>query len=655
MSLVASNSPQSEPFRADIEGLRAIAVAAVIFNHIDPRLIPSGYLGVDLFFVISGYVITKSLWSRPHQSLSSFLSDFYARRFRRIIPALLLCIGVTAWAVWFVDPQPRVSFETGLSAILGLSNFYLLYLATDYFAQTTAMNVFTHTWSLGVEEQFYLLFPLLIYWAQRATPASVTQKSLGVLLVIGAASLTALFVLPGLRGGAAYFLPFGRFWEFACGACMVLLPKAVPQLVRLLRHSLSQALALFVVMGVLFLPLKPSAAWAVLCVPPMAILMLGGHASGWQQRGLEAAPLRLIGRWSYSLYLWHWPVIAISLMFMPQSPDLMAVQIALMSVLSFLTYTYVEKPFRTRLPGRGSGLLFLSYAGVMLGVALFVLGCARIPNTEPAAMRAFARNPAAFPEWAGSRSNHERDCVIVEENDPRTSRAFDLCTLRPLSPDRPMIWVMGDSHAGHLRGFLATLREKTGDGIHLVETQGLSFPLPREVAFKPRTELWERVRSSLRKGDVIVLSRLFFDRQNYLSPVAALTAWANDVAALAQSVDELGVKIVVVGPPPIFRFAAIGACRPLVQGGTSCDELRLPLAAATADIRRLFAPVLAQNSNLFYFDTFAVLCPAARLSCSPVENRMPLYRDKDHLNGAGAAALADAFIAFLAKDGGKAP
>jgi peptidoglycan/LPS O-acetylase OafA/YrhL len=148
-------------YRPEIDGLRAIAVIAVIINHISKDALPSGHLGVDIFFVISGFVITRSLLSRDEPSLGSFLSTFYARRFKRILPALVLCVLLTSLAICAVAPYPGASLATGMAALLGVSNLYLYANTTDYFSLSADLNAFLQTWSLGVEEQFYVLFPLV--------------------------------------------------------------------------------------------------------------------------------------------------------------------------------------------------------------------------------------------------------------------------------------------------------------------------------------------------------------------------------------------------------------------------------------------------------------------------------------------------------------
>ena len=153
-------------YRPEIDGLRALAVNAVIIYHFNKYFLSSGFLGVDIFFVISGYVITSSLLNKTYRSLKEIVREFYFKRIKRIFPALTFYVVITSLLICFFDPEPLINLRTGIASIFGISNLYLFRYSTDYFAQATEFNVFTHTWSLGVEEQYYFLFPFLFWFTE---------------------------------------------------------------------------------------------------------------------------------------------------------------------------------------------------------------------------------------------------------------------------------------------------------------------------------------------------------------------------------------------------------------------------------------------------------------------------------------------------------
>jgi peptidoglycan/LPS O-acetylase OafA/YrhL len=215
-------------YRPEIDGLRAVAVIAVIVNHFSKDALPSGYLGVDIFFVISGFVITGSILGRPHQSFREGLAGFYSRRIKRLVPALVFCVVLTSLAICLFNPAPGVSLQTGMTALFGASNVYLYSQSTDYFAPSTELNAFTHTWSLGVEEQFYLLFPFLLwlagFWRLGQASAEVMSKRLEWIIgVLATASLIGFICFYASNLAAVYFLMPFRFWELGAGCLLALL------------------------------------------------------------------------------------------------------------------------------------------------------------------------------------------------------------------------------------------------------------------------------------------------------------------------------------------------------------------------------------------------------------------------------------------------
>ena len=209
-----NKSSSKSRYRPEIDGLRGFAVVAVIINHFNKVILPGGYLGVDIFFVISGFVITSSLYQRPSKNFKDFISGFYERRIKRLVPALSVFVLIMSIAICLFNPNPILSLRTGLTSLFGLSNLYLLRYSTNYFSQSTELNVFTHTWSLGVEEQFYILFPFLIWFSGFGRQTKNGIRNL--FLIIGTLTITSLIgflYLYQSNQPSAYFLMPTRFWE----------------------------------------------------------------------------------------------------------------------------------------------------------------------------------------------------------------------------------------------------------------------------------------------------------------------------------------------------------------------------------------------------------------------------------------------------------
>ena len=183
-------------YRKDIDGLRAIAIIAVIINHLNKNILENGYLGVDIFFVISGFVITRSLLlNSKEQKFSDFIIDFYLKRIKRIIPALIFFVLIMSILIFLFIPLPGPSLKTGIFSLLGLSNIFLYNQSIDYFASSADLNIFTNTWSLGVEEQFYIFYPFLFWFIFKKKSIQLSRKYLiFVMSSLSFISLLHLFI-----------------------------------------------------------------------------------------------------------------------------------------------------------------------------------------------------------------------------------------------------------------------------------------------------------------------------------------------------------------------------------------------------------------------------------------------------------------------------
>ena len=352
---VTGDSTARQTFRPDIQGLRAIAVILVILAHASVPGFEGGYIGVDVFFVISGFVITSLLLRQPPRGVRHNLAYFYARRIRRIVPAATLTLVATTLAAYFLlgtNFVPQLLGDVRWASLFS-ENFRLIRTGSNYFIPGIAPSLVTHFWSLAVEEQFYLAFPLVVFSLTLMSPLRHRTTSLGVFLVaaIGASAWYSWHLTP-ISPTVAYYSPFTRFWEIALGALVALLPAAwarrTPHL-----NTLLGFLALLALAAAVWRLNTMSVYPGVLAWWPCgttAVLLWTGQASvkGGPATWLSWRPLRYIGDISYSLYLWHyvWLMLPLQMVHPPTSSWARVIEIAGAFACAVISYHVLENPIR---------------------------------------------------------------------------------------------------------------------------------------------------------------------------------------------------------------------------------------------------------------------------------------------------------------------
>lgn len=360
----------AKSYRPDIDGLRAVAVLSVISFHLAHRFLPGGFLGVDIFFVISGYLITSILWHEVVDGRFSIVR-FYDRRVRRILPALLAVLLVTtAVALLVLLPADLLGYARSLVAtLLFVPNVYF-WRDTDYFARLAEQKPLLHTWSLGVEEQFYILFPLGLFLLRKAPNRLVVAVLGGITAVSFAGNVFALHV-----GGdsPAFFLLPTRAWELSVGALLAVLPPAASARRRgaWLAGLCGLALvALAILHPLTLLPTLPAATPAVLGTA--LIIWAGSGGTGVASRLLALGPLVFIGLISYSLYLWHWPIIVFAKYYLVREltwqEELLL--LPLMIAIATASWRFIERPFR----GSAVPILRVRAGAVSVSLVLAAVG-----------------------------------------------------------------------------------------------------------------------------------------------------------------------------------------------------------------------------------------------------------------------------------------
>ncbi|HEY0553467.1 MAG TPA: acyltransferase family protein, partial [Thermoanaerobaculia bacterium] len=472
-----------------IDGLRALAIVMVLVYHLRPARLPSGLLGVDLFFVISGFVVTASLQRGQQEDLRPLLSRFYARRIRRILPALLamlVCgtILTTLFIPWAWSMFPASSYVALLAAV-GASNILLPALDGGYATRLLDYTPFFHTWSLGVEEQFYLLFPAF-YWATMRSRRRLAPFHAFALL--SAISFALAVALRESRPALAFYAMPARYWELGAGTLLCLsVERWLPPLRQAgaAGRTLPLLAALPLLLAAALQPRPPG--WLpgeIAAVASAILLIVSACASPAAARLLTLSPVLLTGRSSYSLYLWHVPVFVLFKSTVGIDGIVLgSAAIAVTLGLGLLSYAFVEQPFR-RLGVEG----FRRQAAIFVGAAAALAATVGVilvftAGPPPATLSTIWRDPRIFS------LAQFRQCG----NDGLASRLagdMDVATGScDRDGDKPRLFVAGDSHTAVYASLVLRLSADLRLNARLLAMLGCPFP-PLERQGAARCASW---------------------------------------------------------------------------------------------------------------------------------------------------------------------
>ena len=366
--------PNNSHHRSDIQSLRAIAVMLVIAGHLFPLNIKGGFIGVDIFFVISGFVITLQMTKLYSTSPSTFLRDFYSKRIKRILPSALLVTMLSLLATsYFLGPVAvNEAKQDGGWTTIFLGNFHFHNMSLDYFDTGTQASPFQHFWSLSIEEQFYLIWPALFLILMIKAKSIRTRQS--VLLAIIGFSLSMALYLSEMKSDPIFFISSSRVWELAVGALLGLSTVSI----RLPKSLINLCLSILLVASI---TISPTMQWpGFLSIPVIvatAVILINNPSLG-RVKALDNKMMRYIGDLSYLLYLWHWPIFIIIKGVSSSFGNVEKLYIALLTfALSVITHHFFENPIRfstKTTPGTTislgisavavlSGALFITYQG----------------------------------------------------------------------------------------------------------------------------------------------------------------------------------------------------------------------------------------------------------------------------------------------------
>ena len=695
---MTSHFSTSTAYRNDIDGLRALAVISVMLYHLSATLLPGGFVGVDIFFVISGFVVSASLSNVAANHggrllrFDRFVAFFYARRLARIAPALILVLLTTALLATLFVPRAWLSEfneRTGLYAFYGLSNWVLQTNVDTYFAPRAEFNPYTHTWSLGVEEQFYVVFPFLFFLWVAAQRALTRRIATGSLIALGVASLIGCVWATKNAPTAAFYGIVFRFWELAVGVALFQL-TADGGGARMRRAWVARVTPWLGVAAIAATFVHANTTqfpwfWAVPPVVGAAFLIGGAQADVMHplRRFFAHPALVWVGKRSYSLYLWHWPVYV--LLRWTAGIDQWLTQLAAIGVtfaLSAASYRWVELPIRhhpalqRRTPVlRVVALLLALVAGWGVMKGLFALQPALglsvvsrnasdwyVENRMPpvAALKPSCKVDMAFRSLAGGQV---------------TSYVPSGCPVGANLTGTKKLFAMGDSHAMAYLPMFDRLSTETGIAVSVYTSAGcgvLDLKMPMTVGRPPGCIEFAHaaiadVQGIAKPGDVVFLTSLrlwryadqwaAFDEKQVLATANSDTAklWLQQALAEAPAwltpLSANGVRILFEAPKPIFKSPTFrcadwfNAGNPICRGG---------ITQPRADLEMLRAPMLNSmrelaevNPAINIWDPLPLLCPGE--TCSAVVDGKPLFFDGDHLSAHGNRVLYPAFREALTR------
>lgn len=652
----AASAPSGPPdraasrFRDDIQGLRAIAVLAVVMYHASVPFIPGGYVGVDVFFVISGFLITSHLLASSAREGGIKFGAFYARRARRILPAsfVVLVLSIFAALIWLPPLQLRSALVDAVATALYIPNYLFAIEGTNYLSEYTP-SLFQHYWSLGVEEQFYLVWPALLVVGLLIFKSF---KRLTWLIAVVVVLSFVLCVLVSFRASSwAFFSLPTRGWELGVGGLTAFALFNRGALLNPVFANVIGWLGLFgILVSIVIFTSETFFPGYAAALPTIstALVILGGATQSRMSPTaiLSLRPLVFIGLISYSLYLVHWPALVI-----PQAavgyfrilPLPVTVSIAVACVpIAWLLYRFVEEPMRNTQvlvkarARRTAGLAIVStVATVCIALLGMVVADARPLTSTHAVAETVIASPPEFTSFVPS--NLEPTLAATADDNPLISSngcqaSFAQtdpggCTFGPSG--RPLIVLFGDSHAGHWFPALNDFVDKNGYELKTYTKNSCpSVEVPTQRAGAPYTacDIWRSaVIAQLEQLNpaLIVLS-------NYGANVAAdegqqAAAWADGVTKTVSSLGGIAPIAVIADTPDLKQTPSICLSAHLMST-INCSRTReFALASPTREAERL----AATEAGAVDVDLTDYMCSAT--TCAPVVGRTLIYRDAQHL------------------------
>jgi peptidoglycan/LPS O-acetylase OafA/YrhL len=632
---------------AHIDGLRAIAVLMVVFFHAFPSLLPGGFIGVDVFFVISGFLITKIIIQDIHQKKFS-VRTFFARRTQRIFPALMLVL-VTGWCIgWFALTSNEYSKYGKYMAggAVFLDNF-MFWRDAGYFDSKHDTKPLLHLWSLGVEEQFYLVWPWLLLAFAR------TKYLIQCTLLLVVLSFAYNIHLSNTNPVGDFYSPVTRFWELGSGAVLALIMhQSGSNYKTLLSQNRTQWLSILglaiLLIGLLWIDSSVAfpGYWAALPVLATLLLIVFGAGKHWISRGLQHPLMVHIGLISFPLYLWHWPLLSFARIFNGSTPSpwIRVEMLLLAFVLAEMTYRFIEKPIRQTPPSRLkiSSLLLLMMAAFALGHWVSIKHGLSWRNHEK-----LKADPVTMVVGA-DRDQLLRDCLLTEEELHKAS----YCLSNAANPQDPIWLVIGDSKAEAI--YYGLVRESP-QNIRWVLIGGTT-PLNQASWSATAFARWSKdpqiagvVFASAWRGHTPTIEDT--DRPLKEPDATTIDHWLHRYGTAIALFKNNNKQVIVLKDHPTLpdpndciegQMVQIPVLSSLLHRHANplCSQKRSDHVRWTASFDQLTAKLLNQHPGLKVFNPVDDLCDAQIDRCEIHQENKFLYSYGDHLSDHSNSLLA---------------
>ena len=660
----AMTAPGVDHRRQDIQGLRALAVIVVIAFHAGLP-VPGGFVGVDIFFVISGFVITAMLMREWAASGRIAFGSFYLRRFRRLTPALALMVSVTmigsAFLLSPLGPQETAA-QTGIGAMLLAANAVIAATTGGYFDARAEINPLLNTWSLSVEEQFYLVFPALLALGWVLARGRGRQVPAFAIVTVVAVGSFALTLLPSASPWLGFYSPFTRAWEFAIGALLAL---AAVRIRSMALASVIAVVGLAAVVASLWLidgrtPFP--GPWTLLpTVGALLLILAGSHAANPVSRALGWRPFVAVGDTSYSLYLWHWPVIVFAAVLWPDQPWVLVAAAVVSIVPAVASYRFVEQPIRL---SRGHP-------------AILVVATLIPPLALAGGLWWASANGMWSPRVQAYKEVVQSEGIAVRlgcDIGIPAGEVPDYCTWNADAPGTPIL-LLGDSNAAHFGEALIAASDAldrpltiaTNTGCPLLDLRYTQSAFNREGERACRSYVTKSLEwLDTQPPSTVILSasdRIWESSSFEFKPSGARGGTPEAYAVLEQALDSTvrrieaaGHQVVLVQTVPQWGAPTGKIRRAYVWDPTECTtfdilggtcQQSMPVSAAEEQhaASRAAMTAVAARTGATVLDLFGPLCPAG--VCSTLQGEVFAYRDSTHISPEMSLLLAPEFIAVL--------